>query len=103
VPVIDDEGFIVAESEAILLYLAEKAGKLIPADFEGRMRVVQCCFAALTSVEPPIGYFSTTWTWRSAARSSARSAAGAQSAARRGATLPFRLRAARDRRTGSLR
>ena len=30
VPVIDDDGFIVAESAAVLLYLAEKAGKLIP-------------------------------------------------------------------------
>src|SRR5471030_3307080 len=44
VPVIDDEGFIVAESGAVVLYLAEKAGKLIPADFKGRMRVVQWCF-----------------------------------------------------------
>jgi glutathione S-transferase len=41
VPVIDDDGFIVAESAAVLLYLAEKADKLVPSDFEGRMRVVQ--------------------------------------------------------------
>ncbi|HEU4429293.1 MAG TPA: glutathione S-transferase family protein, partial [Myxococcota bacterium] len=54
VPVIDDEGFIVAESAAILLYLAEKAGKLIPSDFEGRTRVVQWCFAALATVELPL-------------------------------------------------
>ena len=54
VPVIDDGGFIVAESGAVLLYLAEKAGKLIPPDFEGRMRVVQWCFAALTTVERPM-------------------------------------------------
>lgn len=54
VPVIDDEGFIVAESAAVLLYLAEKAGKLIPPDFEGRTRVVQWCFAALTTVERPL-------------------------------------------------
>src|SRR5690349_19555796 len=44
VPVIDDDGFIVAESAAVVLYLAEKAGKLIPADFHGRTRVVQWCF-----------------------------------------------------------
>lgn len=34
VPAIDDEGFIVAESAAVLLYLAEKAGKMIPLDFK---------------------------------------------------------------------
>jgi glutathione S-transferase len=41
VPVIDDDGFIVGESGAVVLYIAEKASKLIPADFAGRMRVVQ--------------------------------------------------------------
>ena len=30
-PVIDDDGFVVAESAAVVLYLAEKAGKLIRA------------------------------------------------------------------------
>lgn len=50
VPVIDDDGFIVGESGAVLLYIAEKAGKLIPADFAGRTRVVQWCFAALATV-----------------------------------------------------
>lgn len=54
VPVIDDEGFIVGESGAVLLYIAEKAGKLIPADFVGRTRVVQWCFAAITTVEKPL-------------------------------------------------
>ena len=54
VPVIDDDGFIVGESGAVLLYIAEKTGKLIPADFAGRTRVVQWCFAALATVERPL-------------------------------------------------
>ena len=49
-PVIDDDGFVVAESAAIVLYLAEKAGKLIPGDAQGRTRVVQWCFAAVSTV-----------------------------------------------------
>jgi glutathione S-transferase len=53
-PVIDDDGFVVAESAAVVLYLAEKAGKLIPSDVEGRTRVVQWCFAAVGSVEPTL-------------------------------------------------
>jgi glutathione S-transferase len=53
-PVIDDDGFVVAESAAVVLYLAEKAGKLIPADFQGRTRVVQWCFAAVATVEPTL-------------------------------------------------
>src|SRR6185503_10768919 len=54
VPVIDDDGFVVAESAAVVLYLAEKAGKLIPADVQGRTRVVQWCFAAVSTVEPTL-------------------------------------------------
>ena len=53
-PVIDDDGFVVAESAAIVLYLAEKAGKLIPGDVQGRTRVVQWCFAAVGTVEPTL-------------------------------------------------
>jgi glutathione S-transferase len=53
-PVIDDDGFVVAESAAVVLYLAEKAGKLIPSDVQGRTRVVQWCFAAVATVEPTL-------------------------------------------------
>lgn len=54
VPVIDDDGFVVAESAAVALYLAEKAGKLVPSDPQGRARVVQWCFAAVGTVEPTL-------------------------------------------------
>ncbi len=54
VPVIDDDGFVVTESAAVVLYLAEKAGKLIPSDVQGRTRVVQWCFAAVGTVEPTL-------------------------------------------------
>jgi hypothetical protein len=53
-PVIDDDGFVVAESAAVVLYVAEKAGKLIPSDVQGRTRVVQWCFAAVGTVEPTL-------------------------------------------------
>jgi glutathione S-transferase len=53
-PVIDDDGFVVAESAAVVLYLAEKAGRLIPADVQGRTRVMQWCFAAVSTVEPTL-------------------------------------------------
>ncbi|MDC0714169.1 glutathione S-transferase family protein [Stigmatella sp. ncwal1] len=54
VPVLEDEGFVLTESGAILLYLAEKTGRLIPADLQGRAQVTRWCFAALNSVEPPL-------------------------------------------------
>jgi glutathione S-transferase len=52
IPVIDDDGFIVSESGAIVTYLAEKAGKLIPSDVQGRTRVSQWCFAAVATLDP---------------------------------------------------
>jgi glutathione S-transferase len=54
IPIIDDEGFVVAESGAILLYIAEKAGRLIPSDVQGRTTVMQWCFAAVSTVAPTL-------------------------------------------------
>jgi glutathione S-transferase len=54
VPIIEDGGFVVAESAAVVLYIAEKAGKLLPSDVQGRTRVVQWCFAATSTVEPTL-------------------------------------------------
>jgi glutathione S-transferase len=59
VPVIDDDGFIVAESAAILLYVAEKAGKLIPSDVQGRTTITQWCFAAVSTLAPTLSCIDT--------------------------------------------
>jgi len=40
---------VVAESAAVGLYIAQKAGTLIPSDFHGRTRVTQWFFAAMHS------------------------------------------------------
>ena len=56
IPSIDDDGVVVSESGAILLYLARKSGKLIPADELGQTQVVRWCFAALNTVELPMIY-----------------------------------------------
>lgn len=52
VPVIDDDGYILTESGAILLYLAEKSGKLIPADLQGRAQVYRWLITSLNNIEP---------------------------------------------------
>jgi glutathione S-transferase len=54
IPVIDDDGVVVSESGAILLYLARKSGKLIPANLAGEAQVLRWSFAALTTIELPI-------------------------------------------------
>lgn len=53
-PVIDDDGVVVTESGAILLYLARKSGKLMPQDLAGEAQVLRWSFAALCSVEVPV-------------------------------------------------
>jgi glutathione S-transferase len=54
IPVIDDDGVVVSESGAILLYLARKSGKLIPHDLAGEAQVLRWSFAALSTIELPI-------------------------------------------------
>lgn len=53
-PVIDDDGVVVSESGAILLYLARKTGKLMPKDLAGEAQVLRWSFTALTTVEVPV-------------------------------------------------
>ncbi len=54
VPVIDDDGIVLSESGAILIYLAKKAKKLIPSDVAGEAQVVRWSFAAMNSIEIPL-------------------------------------------------
>ena len=52
IPVIDDDGYILTESGAILLYLAEKSGKLIPRELRGRAQVYRWLITSLNNIEP---------------------------------------------------
>ncbi len=54
IPLIDDDGVIVSESGAILLYLARKSGKLMPRDLAGEAQVLRWSVAALTTIEVPV-------------------------------------------------
>ena len=58
IPVIVDDGVVVTESGAIVLYLARKSGKLMPRDLAGEAQVLRWSFAALNSIEVPL---LTSW------------------------------------------
>lgn len=53
-PIIDDDGVIVTESGAILLYLARKSGRLMPRDAAGEAQVLRWSITALTTIEVPV-------------------------------------------------
>lgn len=54
IPVIDDDGVVLSESAAILIYLAKKSKKLIPSDLNGESQVIRWCFVAMNSIEIPL-------------------------------------------------
>lgn len=55
VPVLVDEGFVLTESAAILVYLAEKTGRLLPQDSIGRARVFEQLFFHASALSPAFG------------------------------------------------
>jgi glutathione S-transferase len=58
IPMIIDDGVVVTESGAIVLYLARKSGKLMPRDLAGEAQVLRWSVAALNTIEVPV---LTSW------------------------------------------
>jgi len=55
IPVLTDDDQVIWESGAILLHLAEKYGKLLPADARGRMAAIQYAFFQTGGIGPNLG------------------------------------------------
>ena len=55
IPVLEDDGMVIWESGAILLHLAEKTGKLLPADPARRIEAIQYAFFQTGGIGPNLG------------------------------------------------
>lgn len=55
VPVLVDEAMVLTESAAILVYLGEKTGKLLPRDGDTRARVFEQLFFHASALSPAFG------------------------------------------------
>ena len=54
VPAIEDDGFALAESMAINIYLAKKHGKLAPRSLAEEAQTLRWCFWVMAAVEKPM-------------------------------------------------
>jgi glutathione S-transferase len=52
VPILEEDGFALFESGAILLHIGERSEALLPKDPQARARATQWLIAALNSIEP---------------------------------------------------
>jgi len=55
IPALVDDGFPIFESGAIMTYLAEKTGKLMPTDPQGKSKVMQWLMFQMGGVGPMMG------------------------------------------------
>jgi GST-like protein len=64
IPVLVDDDFVLTESGAILIYLAEKTGKLLPKEPKPRAKVVEAVMFQMASLGPMFGQllvFAGAW------------------------------------------
>lgn len=52
VPIFEEDGFVLFETGAIVLHIAERSEALLPKDPQARARATQWVIAALNSIEP---------------------------------------------------
>jgi glutathione S-transferase len=52
VPILEEDGLVLFESGAIVLYIGERCDTLLPKEAGGRARATQWLLAALNSIEP---------------------------------------------------